>query len=460
MGQFDRKEKSQRKHPPSNSGASKAPPALPNNRPGWKGPGYVKKTARPASKVQSKEAAVLNIQPQLLPTELQQLLLNIFRTTFPISQDPEALKPVLQEIKSALFERDFERAFGKEEWLEAYAVRWSPSRVLGYANLLASVMEEVREERWVRGFIGKDGGGLIKRTRVVCIGGGAAEVAAFGGLVRFLKPQSCGVPEDLRNSVEKLQIEDYETESTVLDLHLVDSAPWGNVVSKLHRGLETPPPLSKYASASARASNASFLKPGAVSLEFTQADTLKLDTERLTSIIGDGPVMITLFFTLNELYTTNVIATTKFLLDLSITCRKDSLLCVIDSAGSYSEVAITKHASDTDITDQQRDEEPSSTQSEENEDEPDNSASIPLYSEKPVPFADSVNEDEAHQVASKRYPMHWLMDCALLGTGTEDQGLWEKLVIDESRWHRLEEPLKYPISLENMRFQVHLFRRK
>jgi len=64
---------------------------------------------------------------------------------------------------------------------------------------------------------------------------------------------------------------------------------------------------------------------------------------------------------------------------------------------------------------------------------------------------------------SKRYPMQWLLNHTLLETSKERGGKgdvkWEKLVSDESRWFRLADDLKYPISLENMRYQVHLYRR-
>lgn len=431
MSQYERQEKSRRKHEPSNSGTSRAPVA-PARRPGWKGPGYIKKAAK-APKPQPAAAAASSaptIQPECLPIELQQLVLNIFRSTFPALQDPETLKPVLRDIKIALSARDLETAFGKEEWLEAYAARWSPSRLLGYVNLLAWAVEECKEEAWVQRLLGTrtagaDGSPPVEEKRnpprVVCIGGGAAELMAFGALARLLRPETCGKPlgegAGIEEGVEKLDISSSGAVggSSLLDLRLVDSAPWGNVISKLHSGLTTPPALSKYASASARASNASFLQPGTMDVSFTQADVLALEKGRLKGIVGDDPAMVTLFFTLNELYTTDVAKSTKFLLELSFACAKDSLLCVIDSPGSYSETAIGK-------------------------------------------------ADE-EQKERKKYPMHWLMDHALLrsakGKGGDGEGaaMWEKLIVDESRWYKLDESLDYPIGLENIKFQVHLFKR-
>ena len=450
MSQYDRLEKSRRKHEPSNSGASRAAPPPPKQRPEWKGPGFsAKKAGKSNTPRIPAQAAAPNIQPQLLPLELQQLVLNIFRTTFPISQGPDELKPILQNIKDALFRRDFDLAFGNEEQCEAYAVRWSPSRVLGYSNLLAWVVEECKDESWIKRLLCDSSGSRddLAPLNVLCIGGGAAEVASFNSLVRHLQPKSRGKPaEELEQNMKQLGIQTAEDEEAILKIHLIDSAPWSSVISKLQSGLTSPPTLSKYASASARASNTSFIKPGATEVTFTQADILSFNKEQLENIIGEGPTMVTMFFTLNELYTTSMARTTKLLMELSLASKEGTLLCVIDSAGSYSEVAVRKP----------NDTLGSSPATSEQETTPnftsENSSST---SSKPSPKTVTFAEDEA----SKKYPMHWLMDRTLLGKGGGKLALWEKLVVDESRWFRLDESLKYPISLENMRFQVHLFKR-
>ena len=66
--------------------------------------------------------------------------------------------------------------------------------------------------------------------------------------------------------------------------------------------------------------------------------------------------------------------------------------------------------------------------------------------------------------AEKNYPMQWLLDHTLLadvsgGKAKEEVKLWEKLQDDDSRWFRLDDRLEYPIELENMRMQLHLYRR-
>lgn len=348
------------------------------------------------------------------------------RRVFPAANDFEGLKPVLQEVKTRLFEREFEAAFGRQEFREAYAVRWSSGRALGYANLVAGLCEgEAREEEWVKRLI--EGGGKNK-ARVVCFGGGAAEVVAFGALLRFLRSDARGIPEGIKiEGVEGLSLEDQDEDKSLMELVLVDAADWTSVVEKLQEGLATPPELSKYASASARANNASLVLPGAIKTTFTQRNVLETSAEELRTMIGQEAALVTLLFTLNELYSASIPKTTKFLLELTEAMPKGSLLLVADSPGSYSEAY--------------------------------------------VGGKQKADEDK------RKYPMHFLMDYVLLNKGKkggeqdddEDEDdrseaakkevKWEKMMTDESRWFRLDEGLKFPVSLESMRFQMHLFRR-
>jgi 25S rRNA (uracil2843-N3)-methyltransferase len=62
--------------------------------------------------------------------------------------------------------------------------------------------------------------------------------------------------------------------------------------------------------------------------------------------------------------------------------------------------------------------------------------------------------------------MQWLLDYTLLNQAGDkvkdadrEAAKWEKIHTDESRWFRLDETLKYPMELENMRMQLHLYRK-
>jgi 25S rRNA (uracil2843-N3)-methyltransferase len=422
MGQFDRKKESQPKHgKPGASGAYKGPPPLARGIPeDRKGRGYTpkKKPKQPATPIAAPEPPKLE---HILPIELEKRSLEVIRTTFPASNDFEALKPTLQEIKDALSHGDFDTAFGKEEYLEAYTIRWSPSRTLGYTQLLAWICTQLPGNACIRRLVG----GVDDQTaaKVVCFGGGASEFMAFSGLLRHLRSsEAAGKPnllnEDATEGLNALSISRVKSPSLILHLNLFDAANWTSVLSKLDQGLKTPPTLSKYASATVRAANASFLSPGAIEHAFTRADVLSLSVENLRAAIGTAPALLTLMSTLNELYTKSMPRTTAFLRRLKEAAPRGSLLLVVDSAGAYAEVA-------------------------------------------------AANAKEGDE--KRKYPMNLLLDYALLPKPREDdkdnsdedksERAWEKVIDEPSMLYKLDDAIRYPVSLENTRFQVHLFRR-
>jgi 25S rRNA (uracil2843-N3)-methyltransferase len=334
-----------------------------------------------------------------IPVELQQLLLNIFSDSFKerLSED---FGPLLQEVKGHLYNREFGAAFGKKEYLETYAARWSPSRALGYAELFW----EMREELWGDG--NESAGG--KRRKVVCLGGGAgAEIVALGGLQRMLS--NFGSQEEKDEDEEEEEEEEEKQSEGKMEVVNIDIADWTSVVENLTTHLTTAPVLSKYASAAAKAANAAFINPEDVAVTFHQHDILQTLTPEISAHLSSA-TLITLLFTLNELYTTSLPLTQKFLLHLTSTLSPGVLLLVVDSPSSYSSVTLNG--------------------------------------------------------AEKKYPMQWLLDHTLLKVagerderGKEGTVLWEKVVEEESRWWRLSEELKYPIELEDGRCQLHLYRR-
>lgn len=382
------------------------------SRPGWKGPGYVKKS-EPAAKAKAKAAAPENrnlASDSVIPIELQQLLLDIFRNTFPEVLAADTLQPLLQDVKAALYVRDFSRAFGKPEYLSAYSVRWSPSRALCYLSILAGIQEQLiellsldtsmQENSISASHVSATPGTMLK---AVCFGGGAAEVVALGGLLKFLLG-AMKTDETAAEALGKLSISDY---GLGFDLHLVDTAHWGDVVQLLKNGLTSPPLLSRYASTAAKEANLALIPAENITTTFHANDLLDLGQDQLDDIVGKSPILLTMFFTLNELYTASMGKTTALLLSLSLTAKPGTLLLVVDSPGSYSETTVGKEA--------------------------------------------------------KKYPIQWLLDHALLETeksrGEEGTASWMKVFSDDSRWFRLPDGLRYPIPLENMRYQISLYRK-
>ncbi|KAH8911045.1 hypothetical protein BR93DRAFT_312256 [Coniochaeta sp. PMI_546] len=343
------------------------------------------------SKADSSEAPSARDTQQPTPwapeqSQEQQLMLDVFRNTFrSVLDSPDEMNKTLQEIKQALFNREFEKAFGKEENLDAYAARWSPTRALCYERVLHRASVEFNLEHLYPNYDpnrSETEPATEPRTlKVVSIGGGAAELAAVAAF--------------LRGKVQQ---------STSAELVIVDSGPWKSVIDKLYTGLTTPPPVSPYANAAAKAAAAAadpYISADRLSVKFEQHDVLSLPSGKLESIIGDKPLLVTVCFTLNELFTAGGLGkTTLFLSALTAALPVGSLLLIVDSAGSYSEVGVGSSA--------------------------------------------------------KKYPMQWLMDKVL--SGDRDGRSWAKLEADESVWFRLKQGLDYPIQLENMRHQVHVHR--
>lgn len=342
----------------------KAEPAKPKPKP---------KPAAPAKEEESPDAPLLAYGTQLR-------LLDVFSRAFHDELYAPDLDATLQSIKGALFNRDFAAAFGREENLAAYAARWSPTRALGYASIFNRLEEQfsgILPDAGGKGEEQREDGGEDAerpRLRMVSVGGGTAEL---GAMATFLEcnPHLSG------------------------DLTLVDSGPWAPVVDRLQHSLITAPPLPETASPAAVAANKAFLPPDTLQTTFHHHDILSLDGPSLSRLLDKNPAIVTLLFTLNELYTSSIGKTTAFLLSLGAHLAKGSLLLVVDSPGSYAEARVGG--------------------------------------------------------SEKRYPMRWLLEHALLTTAA---GTWERVETCDSVWFRVAESLRYPLSLENMRYQLHLYR--
>lgn len=333
------------------------------------------KVARPSTK-KSPTTATRHAD-ETADLKLQQRCLDVFRLALHPSRDDRA---ILQEVKGFLYSRDFHSAFGKEEYLRVYASRWSPSRALAYTQVFNDL--EAHLSAWRSA--SSDDTHKPKAFKTVCLGGGAG--AELVGLAGWLSRASNDDPQ------------------ISIDLHLLDMADWQSVVTALVSGITTPPVLSKYASSAVKESNAAMLPPTSFEVSFSQRDVLDWPDSELMEMMRDA-TLVTLLFTLNELYSTSIPKTQRLLSQLTASTSPGCLLLVVDSPGSYSSVSING--------------------------------------------------------AQKKYPMQWLLDVTLLGKAGQDEAppRWEKLVEDESRWFRMPAGLQYPIELENMRYQIHLFRR-
>ena len=307
-----------------------------------------------------------------LPLELQQAVLDVFGNALQLAADVDLLA-IIQQVKGYLFHRDFLSAFGTEDRLNAYALRWSATRALAYAEIFTRLDPRCLALH-----------GPPESPKVVCLGGGAgAELVALAAVVQCLSLPG-------------------------LHVHAIDIADWASVLNKLLAATEQRPPLSVYGSASVGANAKPLVEAGRLVMSFDRQDVLEHpstdDPRRLRSMLA-GASLVTIMFTLNELFTSSISKTTALLLALTDAMEPGSWLLVVDSPGSYSEVAL--------------------------------GSGIP-----------------------RKYPMQWLLKHTLLeAAGTTDDPKWTQHLADDSRWFRIDPKLRYSLDLENMRYQICLFRR-
>ncbi len=424
MTKFKRNAQSQPKHGQrSVSSASKAPIAPPIRRPGWTGPSYIRKPAKQTPSAVKDTS--LTEQIQSLSVKHQQLILDTIRTTFPAVDDFNALIPALRAVREALEQKDYCTAFGTEDFLEAYTIRWSPSRALTSANVLAWICSEMREAAWVQQFLHNDG---QKPSKIVCIGQGGSDLLACVALLKHSHQSTLDEFSRLQSSSPDAIMADFVSiatshldpdynDSAMVDLNLMDRHDWSGIVAKLQHTLTHSPTLSKYATAKAHASNISAISSHVLNLAVNQIDILESGSTDLRAMIGPNPALITLFFTLHEFYSISVAKTTAFLLRLTSTAPRGSLLLIVDS-----------------------------------------------------PRADAALPDGSNKEEEKKYPLEWLLYRALLppksrhysstNAEEEEQPAWAKLIKGgHEKEYKLPAALRFPGSLENTKLQVHLLER-
>ncbi|KAI9891536.1 MAG: hypothetical protein M1814_002659 [Vezdaea aestivalis] len=334
-----------------------------------------KKPATPNSdgtKISTGEASKPNIQK----LAEQQRILDIFRKAVATRHGNDNFTSLLQQVKQYLYNRDFAAAFGKPEFLDVYAARWSPSRALAYFDIFSELFDRLVP---LQHDIPHDEDG---KFRFNVVGGGAgAEFIALSALFHHTLFSACQLGQGMK-------------------IGITDMANWFDVVMSLSNqdSTEAPNELLRHT-----------LGPGDLTNDsnwtYDRTDVLAWDAAFCRNWAREV-TLATFMFTLNELYTTSISKTTALLLAIAKGASPGTVLLVVDSPGSYSTLKL------------------------------------------------------GHE--EKRYPMQWLLDLALLETANDESSPyhWEKIASTESCWFRLPPGLKYPIELENMRYQMHTYQLK
>ncbi|KAL1960463.1 hypothetical protein VTO42DRAFT_7762 [Malbranchea cinnamomea] len=426
----------------------------------------------------AKDSSSEGLKPGDIPVPLQQLLLNVFKATFLWSDsglEPSSsfsLSQNIQTIKAHLFRRDFASAFAgaNDDLLKAYALRWSAGRALGYAVIFRSLCGHLLFEQDA---LDVPPG---SRKHIVCIGGGAgAEVAALAAVWRELSSQilstrssdasgqvalNGGISELTLNEgegftsqfppKEPLNVRDDISPTNIDDVHssepalpaltvtAVDIADWSSVLKGLSATLcSNSVPSTKSCPAPLLPEVTYDSDDGLFSIHFKKEDILNVSEEDLKLILLPsqdgkkvGTMMVTLMFTLNELFSTSMSKTVAFLLRLTDIVKPGTTLLVVDSPGSYSSVSLGVTKSTTG----------------------NGQGSRTSQSEKP---------QEERPQTERKYPMRFLLEHTLLSVAA---GQWDCVLSDDSRWFRRNQAaLRYDlgdgIGLEDMRYQIHVYRK-
>lgn len=402
--------------------------------------------AAAASKREKPQDAEIDLSEAIasVPVSLQQLLLNVFRTallpdTTRESDDDQKdsdLHTQIQTLKTHLYNRDFGSAFAdaSPELLRAYALRWSASRCLAYVGIFKGVVPVFMDS------VGRnpDHNESHSQTKnenglhVLCIGGGAgAEIVALAGVWRALldeysdaSSKNATQTDETKNSVDaglaNLSLVAKDAPLPKLSITAVDVAGWSSVVDSLSKTIHASTVPGQKACPSPLLKDSS---PADIS--FRHLDVLSLSEPDLASLLSpqDAPKtnLVSLMFTLNELFSTSMPKTTQLLLRITDETDPGTILLIVDSPGSYSTLSLGGGGSG------------------------------------------SSSNESAKQ---RQYPMKFLLEHTLL---TVAQGKWEKMLSQDSRWFRREaSKLTYSVNLEggdglvkleDMRYQIHVYRR-
>lgn len=239
-----------------------------------------------------------------------------------------------------------------QDYLHAYCARWVPGRALAYRDLILdsdAIVSSLQKQSQ-----------RSKPFNVLCVGGGAgSEVLAMASLAK------------------EAPLED----PTQINVTAVDSGDWSTVLDGLADLVK-----SRWK-----------LEEDSFRLSFRYEDILETYGS-MREALGTTS-LITSLFTTNELFAASRVKTLSFLNFLTEACSRGTLLLIVESVGSYSEMT----------------------------------------------------------VAGKEYPLDLILDQTLAGKS----GGWRIVEKDQGRWYRVPEESKkrYQLQLENTHMLVRLYER-
>lgn len=234
-----------------------------------------------------------NFMPQLIPinnarAKPSQEILDLFKVQFKEVLLSEELNGVVQQIKKALYDRDYLQAFPENGLTNKYyLVRWTPSRSLAYAAVF-NYFDPIYDLLTTR------------NSRVLSVGGGAAgELVGLAAVYARALESRKDMPE--------------------LEITIVDISDWKLELLLIYLYVQE-----------------NWLNGSGFKYQFAQQDILDMDIKQSL----ESTDLITLLFTTNELFLENKAKATALLQKFNRHCARGTYLLILESAGSYSHIQV------------------------------------------------------------------------------------------------------------------------
>eukprot|EP00842_Homolaphlyctis_polyrhiza_P002442 jgi/Hompol1/3199/HPOL_003160-RA len=305
----------------------------------------------------------------------QQALLDIISDAFAVTLADPSFGERLRTIKDLFLSRDFAAIFTNHELLPVYAAEYLPGRALCYRDIFMRI-DELRST-------------LAAGGHVLCLGAGCgSELLGIASTIHAMPSHP------------------------TLTVHIQDLSSYGSVIPALESELR-----SRFA-----------LPNESLAIETSVSDLTDTNAveSSLVPLIARSK-LITAMFVLNEILSTSKRGFTALISKLLQHMQKDAYLLVVDSAGSFSEVAVGSSSSSSSSS------QPVSNGSQQQSSETDSPASA------------------AQQSTGRVYMSFDLLDAiqALRIVSSYD-----------AIWYRFPPQVSFPLKLNNMRYFLRVYQKK
>lgn len=269
----------------------------------------------------------------------------------------DILGKTIQKVKGFLYDRDYEAAFGTPERLNAYVYRWSPSRSFCYAHVFYKTLNNSNNKDKDKSSVTtttsknskksssarpvntseketKDNNNNAINTtpnKVLSIGGGACgEIVGYGHYLKRLqeeqRQEQDNSPTNLHDNEEKDPAQQQQQQESSFQIDVIDMANWTSIIDKVKTSLST---------------TNSWGIDSSPQISFIHKSILSMDPEEIKTLVQSHNV-ITIFFTLNELFQQDKQQTIKLLQLIRTFAKSGTTVIFIESAGSYSDIQVGK----------------------------------------------------------------------------------------------------------------------